>query len=319
MMRLITIIKDLLQIRRTVNQVSNINHVYTRNEVKRELVDVRAFLKKQYLYDKANNSTEPGICSELYVEHEVIVSLTSYGKRIHDVPYAIESIMQGTLKPNRIVLWLAEDEFKNKPLPILLQKQQKRGLEIRYCEDIRSYKKIIPALHAFPDACIITIDDDLLFEFDIVEHLVCSYRNHPDCVSASRIHTMKKDEAGTLLGYKDWALLKFSDSIPNMNFLTSGGGTLFPPGCFPKEMMDKESFMSICPSADDVWINAMLRYNSIPIIKSFTNNSAGSDYFEMVNSYETPLCVENMHVENGRNDVQIKAVFGKYNIYGLLS
>jgi predicted transcriptional regulator len=49
--------------------------------------------------------------------------------------------MQGTIKPNRIILWLSKDEFINQQIPITLQKQKKRGLEIEFCDELFSYKK----------------------------------------------------------------------------------------------------------------------------------------------------------------------------------
>lgn len=93
-----------------------------------------------YLKQCVVSCKEMGVTSERFCDHEVVVSLTSYGERIRYAYLAIESIMQGALKPNRIVLWLSDDE-KDKILPATLQLQIKRGLEVRYCPDIRSYTK----------------------------------------------------------------------------------------------------------------------------------------------------------------------------------
>ncbi len=84
-------------------------------------------------------STELGVSSQRLCDHEVIVTLTTFGQRLNDVYLAIESIMQGSLLPNRIILWLADD-MRGKVLPVTLQKQMARGLEIEYTPDIRSYK-----------------------------------------------------------------------------------------------------------------------------------------------------------------------------------
>ena len=50
----------------------------------------------------------------------MIVTLTTFGQRLNDVYLAIESIMQGSLLPNRIILWLADD-MRGKVLPVTLQ------------------------------------------------------------------------------------------------------------------------------------------------------------------------------------------------------
>ena len=89
--------------------------------------------RKDRLTELALCSSTKGISKERYCQKEVIVSLTTYGKRLYDVYLAIESIMQQSMKPNRIVLWLG-DELKNRPLPRILGFQQQRGLEIVFCK-----------------------------------------------------------------------------------------------------------------------------------------------------------------------------------------
>ena len=49
---------------------------------------------------------ESGIVDTKYCDHEIIVSLTTYGKRFYDVAITIESIMEQTMKANRIILWI---------------------------------------------------------------------------------------------------------------------------------------------------------------------------------------------------------------------
>lgn len=97
-------------------------------------------------------------------DRELIVSLTSYGCRVNSVALTIESIFQQTVKPNRIILWLSSDEFLClEDLPYSLRKLQERGLDILFCEDIRSFKKLIPTIKLYPEADILTIDDDVLY------------------------------------------------------------------------------------------------------------------------------------------------------------
>ena len=95
------------------------------------------------------NDHSLGVSERKFCNNDIIVSLTSYGRRLQDVSLTIESIMQGTMKPNRIVLWV-DRQWQNKRMPISLQRQQQRGLEIEYCKDIRSYTKLVPALRKYP-------------------------------------------------------------------------------------------------------------------------------------------------------------------------
>ena len=138
------------------------------------------------------NSKRKGTTDSKIAETEIIVSLTTHSYRINDVYLAIESIMQGTMLPNRIILWLSE-EYKKDPLPVTLQNQMERGLEVRYCKDVRSYTKLVPALKEFPNSAIVTIDDDILYPIDALEHLVNAYKNANDCICANWVHFIPKN------------------------------------------------------------------------------------------------------------------------------
>ena len=112
---------------------------------------------------------------------ELIVSLTSYPARIGKVHIAIDSLLKQTLKPDRIVLYLADDQFPGREadLPTELLKCVERGLTISWCEDFKSHKKLIPALIEYPDAIIVTFDDDIYFEPTRLELLYNDYiENH---------------------------------------------------------------------------------------------------------------------------------------------
>lgn len=256
------------------------------------------------------HDTSEGITKEKYAEHNIIVSLTSYGKRIHDVAFTIESIMQQSMKANRIVLWL-DYSFKGKQLPISLTKLQNRGLEIMFCDDLRSYKKLIPSLKKFPHDAIITIDDDLIYEYDLIERLVRAYQENPNVIHACRIRRMKFKNSKPL-SYNTWKLCQ-TEGVHKHNFLTSGGGTLFPPHCFDEEVLNEQVFMDICKFADDVWLTAMALKNGTPINKICTRNPWGNEY--LVNTNVQDIGLFNINGKNGgQNDEQIKAVFNKYNL-----
>ncbi len=149
------------------------------------------------------HDTESSVTDERYTDHEIIVSLTTYGKRLNDVAFTIESLMQQSMKANRIILWL-DESFKDTRLPQSLRNQQKRGLEIQYCKDIRSYKKLIPCLQQFPNDAVITVDDDLLYDYDIIERLISAYLDFPKMIHACRVHRMVLDQENKPIPYSEW-------------------------------------------------------------------------------------------------------------------
>lgn len=276
-----------------------------------QLFEQKAEMLRQFTL----NSKDKGISDVSLCEHEVIVTLTTYGKRLYDVYLAIESIMQGTIKPNRIVLWLAES-MKDQILPITLQKQIKRGLEIEYTEDIRSYKKLIPALKKYPEAICVTIDDDVIYNYDILENLMNSYRLNTNCIHACRMHLIKTDTKGHPLPYNDWHFKKFNNYPSKYNFATGGGGVLYPPHSLHSHVLDSHIFTKISPFADDVWFYAMALLNGKYVKKCFTHNEEGEDYIQNENVQDVSLNA--MNVAGNKNDDQIKAVFEHYGIYDIL-
>lgn len=273
--------------------------------------------KAESLTEKTMNSTSSGISSEKCCgEHDLIVSLTSYGNRLYDVYLPIESIMQGSLKPNRIILWLS-DSLMDTELPITLKKQQNRGLEIKYREDLRSYTKIIHSLKEYQDACIITIDDDAIYNFDLVENLVSAYLKEPQYIHSSRIHRIIIGDDGNPVSYLKWKWCDHNDEPSNLNFLTGVGGVLYPPNAFPKEVFNKSVFLDICKTADDIWLNAMAMLNNTLIKKAFTHNPSGDDYLVNDNVQDTSLY--KTKVINNQNDISFYNVYSRYGLWRKLS
>lgn len=270
-----------------------------------------------YLNDRTCNSHEMGITTESVCPEELIVSLTTYGQRIYDVYLTIESIMQGFVKPNRIILWLAEDEFKGKRLPESLRMQEKRGLEIRYCADLRSYKKLIPTLALCPDATIVTIDDDVMYDVDFLDHLLAAHAEHPRMVCAGRVHRIRLDHNGAPLSYLQWQECVTDAQVSPLNFFTGIGGVLYPPHCLDADVYDTKLFQDLCPSADDIWFYVMLLKKGTSIVKSYTKRPDG-DYVYIHIGQTDGLCIQNTDKNNCANDVQFDRVMTHYDLYSAL-
>jgi len=270
--------------------------------------DTRRFL----LQDQILKDREPGVSGERYVGHDIIVSLTTHGKRINDVAFTIESIMQQTIKANKIVLWLGNED-KDKPLPQALINQQKRGLEIYYCEDIRAYTKLIPSLKKYPDAAIITIDDDLLYEYDIIERLITAYKAAPEYIHACRVHRIGIYPNKHLIPYSKWEWHTNEVGPNKFNFVTGVGSVLYPPHCFDDEVFNKDTFMRLSKYNDDIWYTAMAIKNGTLINKIATRTPQGEDY--LVNENVQDLSLMNINNFGARkNDEQMNAVFEEYGI-----
>lgn len=261
------------------------------------------------------NNKSPGVSNERYSAQEYIVSLTTYDKRLHDVYLTIESIMEQTRKPNRILLWLSEATV-NDELPMSLQLQQRRGLEVRYCKDLRSYKKLIPCLKSFPKDTIITVDDDLIYDVDMLDKLILASLKDQSKIYYNRGHKMKLLSAKKLESYQKWDWQSTSLEPSHLNFSTGAGGVLYPPDCFDDEVLNEEVFMELCKFADDVWFKAMALRKGTMYQKVYTRNLKGEEYLENLGVQD--IALGNINNLQNLNDTQLKAVFDKYDLYKYL-
>ena len=277
--------------------------------------ELKYYIRSEHLKNCIYTNREIGISDTKYCEHEIIVSLTTYGKRLFEVATTIESIMQGSMLPNRIILWL-DDSLKQETLPISLKLQEKRGLTIKFCKDLRSFKKLIPSMNAFPNDAIITIDDDLIYERDLVENLYRTHINNPNCICANRIHEIVLVN-NKPINYTNWNMCISPSCSSPLHFPTTGAGTLFPPHCFDDEVFNESVFMDICKYADDVWFYCMALKKGTKTVKSFTHSPIGEDYQENIHVQDISLKHINKY-GNHLNDEQLGSVLGKYELYNLL-
>lgn len=264
----------------------------------------------------AMQSTEMGISNEEYIPgRQLVVSLTSHGLRTLDSYLAIESIMQGTVKPNRIILWLSEED---KIDCRFLQNQMKRGLEIEYVKDLGPHTKLVPALRRFPEDVIITIDDDMFYQPDMVEGLLRAYNADPTSIHANRVAIMTK-ENGELASYLKWQQYTHPEKTTPRNVILGVEGCLYPPYAFSDEVFNEAVFRKLCPMADDIWFTAMALLNHTPIhhVKTQYDNACAGGVMNL-RLQSSGLVNMNENPGECRNDIQIKAVFDHYNLYPLI-
>lgn len=243
---------------------------------------------------------------------DLIVSLTTFPARINKIWIVIECMLRQSHKPDKIILWLSKEQFKNlDSLPKRLLKLRERGLEIELCEgDLRSHKKYVYTIRNYPQCQFITVDDDFLYPSSLIEELMIEYRKNPKAIYCHRAHRMKISNC-KVDTYKTWTYEFKEASIEENIFFTSGGGTLFPSNTLHAEATNEQVFMDICKLADDVWLNAMARLQETPIIKIKSKYSLN---IPIIINNNLSLSTEN--VDDNQNDVQINAV-RKYYIKAL--
>lgn len=203
-------------------------------------------------------------------ERKIIVSLTSYPARIETLDLTILSMLaQKKTKADKIILWLADSQFPGKTLPKQLNELIKMGLEIKWCEDLKSYKKLIPSLLEYPEDVIVTADDDVLYDFDWLNRLYESYLDNKDMIHCHRITRFKynSDEFDAVFGGR-----KYANNSSYLNKLVGIGGVLYPPHIFDKRVTNVNLFKKLAPTNDDIWFWLMAVLNDTQI-KCIKNNN----------------------------------------------
>lgn len=248
----------------------------------------------------------------------VIVSLTTIPARIDKVWMTIESLLRQKEKPDKILLWLAEDEFRETPIPKTLRMQEKRGLEIRYCNNLKSYKKFYYSMLEFPDDYVLTVDDDSIYSERMLREMLAVSNMYPNCIVCNRSHRIRSDKQG-VFEYLRWHSYddrrNISDVPSYQNFFTGNGGVLFPVRLLDKSIFDHETFMKIAPTADDAWLNFAAWESKVKIV-----NTVGILGFVLpIQS----ICYKGLCIENSarkkdgwecKNDIQIRKIFQYFDL-----
>lgn len=252
-----------------------------------------------------------GIPASKYVDKEVIISLTTFPARMKTLPVVLESIFRQSVAADRVILWLADSQYPNKKeVSISLSKYIEYGLEIRYCEDLRSHKKYFFSMKEFPDSLIVTFDDDIFCPENMLERVLLTYKAHPDCIVSQRAHKFRFDANGELLPYGQCNNLARDCAEPSLNYIITGGaGCLYFPGSLSEHVFDKDVLKDKCFLADDIWLTCMAYIKGTKVVLTGKNNP---EIIDVEDNKNNGLAIEN--VINDKNDIQLKAVTNYYNI-----
>lgn len=189
------------------------------------------------------------------------VSVTSFPERVNNpgiLPVSLYALMTQSLKPDRIVLWLTDEEFPRREADVSshILDFRSNGLEVRWIPaNIRAYGKLVPSLEAFPDDVIVTADDDTMYRPEWLEMLYTTWLKHPRDIVAHRAKRVTANGKG-IKPYNDWLVSRSSEASP-LNFLTGVGGVLYPPHVLHADATNSALFQNISPLNDDIWFWAM--------------------------------------------------------------
>lgn len=244
-------------------------------------------------------------------KQKIIVSLTSYPKRINTVWLTIETLLRQTVKPDKIILWLADTQFSGiDSLPAELFDLQERGLTIRFCSDLKSHKKYFYVMQEYPKDIIILVDDDMFYPYDTIKQLMRMHKRYPNDICTMTAQVMKPSFRSMP---SEWRNPRCKEKFVHSDQIQifTGSGSLYPPHCLSNEAFDKEKIIKLCPYADDLWLTFMAKRNNTKVTTKYpwrafpiTIYNTGKDSLWRVNA------------EEGNNDKQWKALLEAYEKEG---
>lgn len=243
---------------------------------------------------------------------DVIISLTSHPGRIKTVDACIREFFNQTVRPKKILLWLSEEQFPNreKDLPQNLLKLRNRLFAIRWTkDDLKPHKKYFYTMEEYPDAAVIIVDDDVIYDKHLVENLRESYHKFPQSISAMRTNLMMFKPDGRFREYDNWQYgYKMLRDVPSYQLLPTGvGGVLYPPHIFDRNVFDKGAIFETSLFCDDLW----LKFNAVRLgVKTvLCQNIAG--YHDIPQTQKVALW--RMNVNGNNNDVCIEKILSYFD------
>ena len=229
---------------------------------------------KDYYFDKYlnNQKYKHRFLQVKNIKIPVYISITSIFKNQDILLKTLQSIIKQTRLPDKIFLYLSEesylldDGFNDKKitnLNLLNFVNDTSIIIVKWVKNTGSYRKLLPLLKDKweEDCIIITIDDDTVYDINLIENLIENYKEQ-GCVIGFRGFTPLFDKLENFNYSK-------RDELKNLslyNFLTGKGGILYKPEFFYKTkdlIFDDRIYLNTCDKQDDIWFYILRILNDV--------------------------------------------------------
>ena len=152
---------------------------------------------------------------------------------------------------------------------------------------------------------IITIDDDIIYDNNLIELLLNGYYKFPNCVLANRVHKIKYGIDNKPIEYNKWYYqYKNEKMIPSYDLFATGvGGVLYPPNILKIDNIKIED-INKSYFADDIFLKWWENQLKIQIV--YTGNGKNLNGHELQNQIVNKSGLALINNLQNRNDVYIK-------------
>lgn len=244
--------------------------------------------------------------------NNIIISFTTFPKRFHLAKKLIKHVLSFKFRCNKFICWLSTDECTESELHYFDDLINDYFNVDFVKENIKSYKKLIPAIKKYSDKYIITIDDDAFIEEYKILNLIEMSNKYPNAVCGNSVKPIVVDLSNKIIPYINHHkyIHTLKENCELYGCMTIGiNGVIYPPnfGKYNLEFLCNSGiFMTNFSTADDIWFYIYEMLYEIPVIwggkkyQNYPNNIPGATL--------TP-CLYKVNVDNGNNDKYFSKMF----------
>lgn len=198
--------------------------------------------------------------------NNIILSMTSWKKRIHYLPQMLSYFLvtQNEL-PNRIIITLSENEFKNKEndLPIdLILLLKYTYIELNWITDNIYCHKRHEIFKSITNEDVLILDDDCYYQQNLIDECIKFKNTYSNSIANICLnYTSELKYNGKKMTYSSHV----DTGIPKIQnaFL---GQCFIPYGTFPTESFNYTYIRdTVCKKCDECWLKPFLIKNNIKI------------------------------------------------------
>lgn len=239
-----------------------------------EETSLKSDLRKKLNYFVENESHKEKVITCITYSYDVIlkkteripvvVNMTTWTKRDWCLPIMLTNFKKQTLVPDKIILWLSEEEYNKEKLPKHILKCLSEGLltDIMWVKKNTYCHKRHECFKYFNDCFNVIVDDDILYPNNYLSEIVNSAKKHMNTITCYCANSIEYNGVKPIIKHG-----VVGESIYN-NFM--GGCCCFPPNTYPLESFEYETLRDkYVPKCDESWMRAFFikKHMKINIVK----------------------------------------------------
>jgi hypothetical protein len=186
----------------------------------------------------------------------LVVTLTTIPARASRLRTVLRSLLDQTEPADRIVLclpWASRRDGAPYPDPAALTLPE--GVEVLRCADEGPATKLLPTLLEEPGACVVVVDDDVVYPRGFLAALLAGHRADPGAALGLRGVRL---EPGVPFPALPHVLCSALPTPAPVDILFGTWGYLVPPGALAGAVHDFSHAPEAVRWVDDVWISGHL-------------------------------------------------------------